>query len=172
MALLGGAAVFAGAERVALEPSEEEEAEGPVEAKPLTLEQLIILACEHNPAIAMAQARVQAARGRLVQAGLYPNPSIVWEAEDMGGPGPHAAGAQGPILGQDIITAGKRRRAMAAAAHGVSIADWQALTRWYDVLTRTRLAYFELLAARLEVKTAEELVGLAREDLDAARKLL
>src|SRR5262245_44325675 len=107
MALLGGATVFAAADEPLPQPPAEEEAEARAAAPPLTLEQLIILACEHNPAIAMAQTRVQAARGRLVQAGLYLNPSIIWEAEDMGGPGPHAAGAQGPIFGQDIVTAGK-----------------------------------------------------------------
>ena len=59
-----------------------------------------------------------AARGRLIQAGLYPNPTFVWEAEDVGS-ADKAAGKQGPFLGQEFITCHKRKIAQAAAAHGV-----------------------------------------------------
>src|SRR5947207_1804977 len=44
---------------------------------PLTLERLQALAEENQPDLASARARAEAARGRLVQAGLYPNPTVV-----------------------------------------------------------------------------------------------
>jgi outer membrane protein TolC len=53
----------------------------------------------------------------------------------------------------------------------VAAADWQALTRWYDVLTRVRIAFFEVLAAQREVHTNEEVVRIAQEGLEVARKL-
>jgi cobalt-zinc-cadmium efflux system outer membrane protein len=149
-----------------------EESEALAEAPAIALDELVELAWQHNPTMAMARTRVQAARGRLVQAGLYLNPMLLSAAENMPVASAGAAGGQGLIFWQDIITHGKRRRAMAAAAHGVTVADWQALARWYDVLTRTRLAYFDLLTARLEVTTTQEIVALARLDLEAARKLL
>src|SRR5262249_3656081 len=138
---------------------------------PLSLPQLIDLAAHHNPEIAAAQARAAAARGRMIQAGLYPNPTVTWEAEDMGFSGQHAAANQGPVFDQQIITAHKLRIAKAAAAQGVAAAEWQALTRWYDVVTRTRLAYFEVLTAQRAVRTSEAIVGLARQSLDPAKAL-
>lgn len=143
----------------------------PVAVAPLSLQQLVDLAVQNNPEVAAAQARAMAARGRLVQAGLYPNPTITWEAEDMRFTGDHAAANQGPIFDQQIVTARKLRIAQAAASHGVAVAEWQALTRWYDVVTRTRMAYFEVLTAQRTVQAAEEIVGLARESLQAAKDL-
>ncbi len=47
-------------------------------AKPaaMNLADLEQLALEHNPTLAQAAAQVEAARGRAVQAGLYPNPTV------------------------------------------------------------------------------------------------
>jgi cobalt-zinc-cadmium efflux system outer membrane protein len=148
-----------------------EEGEAAADEMVLTLEQLVELACKHNPDIAIARAQRDAARGQLIQAGLYLNPTFSWEAEDLNHVG-KAAGKQGPIIGQEVITARKRRIAQAAAAAGVSAADWQALTRWYEVLTRTRSAYYDLLTGRQAVQASEEIVGLARDNLAAAQKLL
>lgn len=137
----------------------------------LTLPRLIELTYQNNPDLTVARARVEAARGRLIQAGLYPNPTFEWEGEDIGSQGNGAAGKQGPIISQTVVTAGKLKRAKAAAAQGVVLADWQAASRWYEAATRTRLAYYEALAAQREIKTAEDAVKLGREGLDAAQKL-
>jgi outer membrane protein, heavy metal efflux system len=119
----------------------------------------------------VAQARAEAARGRMIQAGLYLNPSITWEAEDMRLHERDGAANQGPIFDQTFVTAHKLMLAKAAAAQGVAAAEWQALTRWYDVVTRTRLAYFEVLTAQRTVATAEEMVRVAGQALDAAKKV-
>ncbi|HMC66047.1 MAG TPA: TolC family protein [Gemmataceae bacterium] len=137
---------------------------------PLSLAQLLDVAARNNPDVAVARARSDAARGRLIQAGLYPNPTVTWEAEDVGSPG-NAAGAEGPIIAQRIVTGGKLRLAEEAAAHGVAAADWQAVTRWFDVVGRVRLAYYELLTAQAEVRTHEEIVDLAKKGLGVAQKL-
>src|SRR5262245_35535574 len=49
----------------------------------LTLERLIDLAAAHNPELGVAQARAEAARGKMVQAGLYPNPHFTWLGAQM-----------------------------------------------------------------------------------------
>jgi cobalt-zinc-cadmium efflux system outer membrane protein len=139
---------------------------GPV----LSLEQLLTLAGQNNPDIAIARNLAEAARGRLLQAGLYPNPTLMWAGSQI----LHrrnAGGEEGPLLTQQFVTAGKLRLAEQAAAQGVAAADWQAMTRWYDVLTRVRLAYYEVLAARAEVAANAHVVRLADEGLEAARKL-
>ncbi len=147
---------------------------GPVEpvvpGQPIGLDQLIALAEEHNPDLAIARARTEAARGRLIQSGLYPNPSLIWEADEVG-QRRRSAGTQGPILSQTFVTAGKLKIARAAAELGLAATDWQAMTRWYEVVTRVRLAYFEVLTARGEEQVAGEVLKLAEDNLQAARKL-
>jgi outer membrane protein, heavy metal efflux system len=138
---------------------------------PLTLEQLVQLAVQNHPDVAIALARVEAARGRLIQAGLYPNPTFSWDADDVNS-ALGRSGTEGPVITQQIVTAHKIKIAKAAAAQGVAAADWVAMTRWYDVVTRVRLAYFELLTAQQNLETTEEIVRISQQALDAARKLL
>src|SRR5260370_37640370 len=39
-----------------------------------TLDELLDIAVKHHPDLTAARARVEIARGRMIQAGLYPNP--------------------------------------------------------------------------------------------------
>jgi cobalt-zinc-cadmium efflux system outer membrane protein len=137
---------------------------------PLTEEYLISLAVSRHPDLAMAQARVQAARGKLVQAGLYPNPTVGWDAEEMAFQGSGKAGKQGPSVGQQVVTGGKLELGQQAAAAGVTVADWQATVRYYDIVRRTRLAYFEYLVAQQEVHLAQESLGFAEEGVATTEK--
>ena len=135
-----------------------------------SFDKLLALMHDHHPDLAIAHARLEVAHGRLIQAGLYPNPTFMYEAEDVGTP--HgSAGNQGPILGQQFITAGKRRLAMAAGEAGVSQADWQAITIWYGTLTRLRIAYYELAIAEREIATHQTGVQLGEAGLKTAEIL-
>src|SRR5262249_44624546 len=94
-----------------------------------TLPQLLKLAAENHPDLAVAHARSEAARGRLVQAGLYPNPVVTARSDEIGAPGGKNNGDYGKpgvTIAQEIVTAGKLRFAQAAAGQGVQAADWQA----------------------------------------------
>jgi cobalt-zinc-cadmium efflux system outer membrane protein len=137
----------------------------------LNLDDLIALASQNNPDLVIAQAQVEAARGRLVQAGLYPNPVIGPRIDELGN-NRNQWGSPGATINQEIVAVGKLKRAKAAAAHGVAVADWQAMSRWFDVVTRVRIAYYDVLTAEREVRTNREIVELTQKSLDVARKLL
>src|SRR5262249_24627826 len=47
----------------------------------LTLADLEHMALQGNPTLSQAAAQVEAARGRALQAGLYPNPTVGYEAD-------------------------------------------------------------------------------------------
>src|SRR5262249_12818201 len=136
----------------------------------MTFAQFVELAAEYNPDLRTAQAQADAARGRFVQAGLYPNPTVGSVASDIGTLS-NQTGKQGPSLNRTLVTPGTLRIPQAAAAHGITAADWQALTRWYDVLGRLRSAFYDVLAARREVEVASELVRIAQKGLSAAERL-
>lgn len=58
-----------------------------VENAPTTLAGWEELALERHPGLAMAAARVRAAEGRFVQAGLYPNPRVGYMGDEIGDDG-------------------------------------------------------------------------------------
>lgn len=146
------------------------EASAAAEIAPFSLDDLLTLAISRHPELRSARARVESALGDLVQAGLYPNPVVGPQFREIG----HRNDNLGEIgLGvtQTIVTANKLELARTAAAHGVSAADWQALTRWFAVVTRVRLAYVELLAAQRERDTVLDMERVAKDIFQAAETL-
>jgi len=136
---------------------------------PLKLEDLFALALETNPDLAIAQAKAEAARGKLVQAGLYPNPTVGIDAQQIGLK--KKEGQPGPTFAQEFVTGGKLDLAQAAAAHGVAVADWRAITQWYDLTARIRAAFYEVLTAQREVKVSEDVLEIAKKGLDTNERL-
>ena len=55
------------------------------EPKTVTLEELQHMALQSNPTFAQSAANIQAAEGRKKQSGLYPNPTIGYQGEEIRG---------------------------------------------------------------------------------------
>ena len=144
--------------------------ESPVPAGPLDLTALISLARSQNPDLAAAAARITEAQGEVVQAGLYPNPTVGYTGNEIN-QGPGTAGQQGVFVNQDVVTGGKLDVARQAATHGLTAADWQAVSRWFETVARVRSAYYELLAARMVLRESERIVGQFEEGLRKAESL-
>ncbi len=118
----------------------------------------------------MAAARVGEARGRMVQAGLYPNPTVGYSGNQIND-GPGTAGQQGGYVAQEFVTAGKLKIATAAARAGVSAADWHAASKWFDTAARVRAAHAEYATARAVLRETERTAALFADGLDRAEKL-
>ena len=138
--------------------------------EPHTLDDLIGIAVQYHPDLRAAQARVEAARGRMIQAGLYPN-FAMGPAFSQLGHRDNALGEAGARFEIPVVINDKITLARDAAAHGVDAADWQAITRWFDVVTRVRLSYFEYLAALYERDTLTSIVSVSAKAHDAAKSL-
>src|SRR6266852_3402143 len=82
----------------------QEKAEGAL----VTLEQVEKVAQESNPTLRQADAEIRAANARRQQAGLYPNPTVGYTADEIRG-GSVGGGKQGFFVQQTIVTAGKLR---------------------------------------------------------------
>jgi cobalt-zinc-cadmium efflux system outer membrane protein len=120
--------------------------------------------------LAVARARIDSAQGRLVQAGLYPNPTATPRADELNntlGRG----GKEGITFTQEIVLWGKLKKSREAASHGVEAADAQALTDYFDLRSRVRMAYTELLTASGEVEVNGEITRITEQALAAANKL-
>lgn len=151
----------------------------------LTLAALEQMACEHNPTLRQANANIDAAQGRAKQAGLYPNPVVGYQGENIGAAGT-AGEMQGLFIDQTIVTAGKLRLDRAKFAQEVSQMEAQAIAQKSRVVNSVRIAFYRLLAmqqlldvranllkvAEDAVKTTEELVNVGaanKPDLLQAR---
>src|SRR5258705_4803881 len=78
------------------------------EQKTITLEELQQMALQSNPTFAQAAANVQAAEGRKKQSGLYPNPTVGYQGEQIRGGAFQRGG--GRVFGQqDNVGGGELR---------------------------------------------------------------
>ncbi|HJZ93264.1 MAG TPA: TolC family protein [Gemmataceae bacterium] len=137
---------------------------------PLGLSELLDLARQQNPDLAMAAARVTEAQGQFVQAGLYPNPTVGYIGNQIND-GPGTAGQQGVFVSQEVVSGGKLEVARLAAGHGLTAADWQAVSRWNETTARVRGAYYEYLTARAILRETEGIIGQFEAGLRKAESL-
>ncbi len=145
-------------------------AEDPATGGPsLSLEEALSLASQNNPTLRQAQAQVQGTLGMAVQAGLWPNPTVIYAGDNIGIEGT-AGEFHGGQIQQEFITADKRDISRAKYLQRSKAAEWVAAEQQWRVCNDVRMLYWralgqrELLAVRRELlKTAEDEVVTARE---------
>ncbi len=136
---------------------------------PLTRLDLEGIAFQNNPTLAAAAARMVRARGRRVQAGLYPNPVIGYHATEVGERG--AAGAQGAFVAQRLIMGGKRRLDQAIADGDFDVAHFQFHAQERRVLSDVRTRFYEALVAQRRVELTGELARISDNLVTATETL-
>jgi cobalt-zinc-cadmium efflux system outer membrane protein len=141
-------------------------------APALALSDLIRLSLEQNPALQQAGVAIDAARGRAVQAGLYPNPTVSTIFDELGDrTGPGGVNTL-PLVSQEIVTAGKLRLNRAVAGREVDQAFLGLVRQRFVLLTVVRQGYFDVLAAQRRVEVLTELVKLAGQAYETTKTLL
>jgi len=136
----------------------------------LTLRDAETLAMQYNPSLVVAASRVEAARGRWVQAGLYPNPVVGYHATEIGNQG--TAGQQGAFVNQRFITGGKRKLDRAVAVREVEQARFEFEAQRTRVLSDVRVRFYETLAAQRRVELTKDLARIGDESVSASERLL
>jgi cobalt-zinc-cadmium efflux system outer membrane protein len=116
------------------------------EGRAYTLSDLQFIGAGNSPELRQAASDVEAARGNLIQARAYPNPTTGWEitpSNDGSVPS-----AQGPFIDQVVKTAGKLKLASASAEMDLQNAQLALRRARSDLATRVRNAYYALLVAK------------------------
>lgn len=148
----------------------------PAEAKPegqaLALPDLIRIGLERNPALRQADLEIEAARGRAVQAGLYPNPTVSVVGEELGGRDGPGGFITAPLVSQEIVTGGKLKLSRAVAAQRVDQAGLALIRERFNLITAVRQGYFEVLAVQRRVQILQDLLKLATQSYETTRKLM
>jgi cobalt-zinc-cadmium efflux system outer membrane protein len=136
----------------------------------LSLSDLEAIALQRNPTLAQAAAQVRASRGAALQAGLYPNPIVGYEAEQIGAAGTPGE-FQGGFVQQTIVTAGKLRLSRAKYNQEAFEAGILAMGQQLVVLNGVRTQFYEVLAVQRMTELRRELLANSQENLRTTREM-
>jgi cobalt-zinc-cadmium efflux system outer membrane protein len=140
------------------------------EQKTITLEELQQIALQNNPTFRQSAANIQAAEGRKKQSGLYPDPTVGYQGEQIRG-GSFHGGEQGFFVQQDIVLGGKlglnRKIFDQELQQAVTEADEQKVR----VVTNVRMSYIQALAAQQTLELRQNLSKLANDAVETSHQL-
>jgi cobalt-zinc-cadmium efflux system outer membrane protein len=137
---------------------------------PYTLADFQQLAAANSPLLRQAASDVEAARGNLIQARAYPNPTVGYEA----GPNNNntATGTHGLFFDQVIKTGGKLKLQAAAAEMDLRSAELALKRAQSDLATQVRTAYYSLLVAQETARVNKDLARFTDEIFALQAELL
>jgi cobalt-zinc-cadmium efflux system outer membrane protein len=140
------------------------------EPKTITLEELQQMALQSNPTFAQAAANIQAAEGRKKQAGLYPNPTVGYQGEQIRG-GSFHGGEEGFFVQQDIVLGGKLALNRKIFDQELKQAETEAEEQKLRVLTNVRMFYIQALAAQQTLELRQNLSKLTNDAVETSHQL-
>jgi cobalt-zinc-cadmium efflux system outer membrane protein len=142
------------------------------DAGPVQVDDLVQLAVGRNPRLGKATFAIDAAQGKYIQAGLYPNPNLAANWDEIGdrtGPG---GILNVPRITQEIVTGRKLSLAQAVAAREVDQSTLALLQERYGVVGSVRAAFYDLYALERRIGVLDELVTLAGDAVKNGQSLL
>lgn len=133
---------------------------------------MVRLAVERNPRLGKATFAIDAAQGKYVQAGLYPNPVLAITGDELGDrTGPGGIWTT-PQVSQEIVTGRKLSLSQAVAAKEVDQTTLALLRERYALVGSVRAAFYDLYALERRIAVLDELVKLASEAVKNGKTLL
>jgi outer membrane protein, heavy metal efflux system len=136
----------------------------------MTLSELEQMALSSNPTLAQAAAEMRAADARKHQVGLYPNPTIGYQGEQIRG-GIQGGGEQGFFVAQDIVLGGKLGLNRQVAEQERKLAEMEAEQQRQRVLNSVRMSYYRALASQEMLELRRKLSKLADDAVATTQQL-
>jgi cobalt-zinc-cadmium efflux system outer membrane protein len=141
------------------------------EHKALALSDLEGMALANNPTLIQATAQVDGERGASYQAGLWFNPVVGYQSEQIGVNGT-AGETQGGFVSQEFVTGGKLRLSRNKYAQRAQIATTNAHAQQQRVLNDLHTQFYRTLAAQRVVEIHRDLVANGQDNLQTHREML
>jgi len=136
----------------------------------LSLAELELIALSNNPTLAQANAEIHAATSRKLQSGLYPNPTVGYQGEQIRG-GIQGGGEQGLFVSQDVVLGGKLGLNRNIFAQQRKQAEAEAEEQRLRVINSVRMLYYKALAAQEMVDLRHKLAKLAEDAVETSHQL-
>ncbi len=140
-------------------------------ATALTLAELERMALENNPTLAQADAAIRVAEGKRKQAGLFPNPIIGYQGEELSTRAFSEKSEHFFFVEQTILTGGKLKKSRRIFEHEQTEAAAEKEAQRQRVLNSVRLLYYEALAADERIELRKQLSRLADEAVKISEEL-
>lgn len=137
-----------------------------------SLRNLIELAQARSPAVRAAELRVASARAELRQAGVYPNPELSVDAENIAGSGPYrgARSLETTVgVSQLLEVNGARTARVSGAQAGLEVAERELDVARLEAVRDVTVAYAAFVAATRNAEVERERVRLAGEVVRATQ---
>lgn len=154
---------------VRIAPIEDPAADEPIGV--VTLRDVLALAVSRNPELAIYPYDLRVADARMLQAGLWPNPGLEVEIEEVGGTGGRSGfdGAETTVrIDQPIELGGKRAKRVRVAQLDKELAQWDYEAARLDVIRDASRAFVAVQTAQDRVTLAHKVVELSEQALAAA----
>lgn len=135
-----------------------------------TLDALLDLAASNNPTIVQSQYQITGQLAKAQQAGLYPNPMLSYNAENIGVEGT-AGEWQGAVLQQRFVTAHKLQISRDKYLQRAKVAEHIAVAQQFRVCNDVRVHYYRTLAAQQILGMQQELLKTAEDRLETTREM-
>jgi outer membrane protein, heavy metal efflux system len=138
------------------------DAQGQAKVGELTVDELVTRALADNPELRAVRTEVDAARGRLLQAGLRPNPML-----DVSGQSNVTGPDNNITVGMTLPLDLNRRKAgrVGVAERELEMKEAQVAERERGLRAEVRMKAGEVLAARRNLRFTEELLEVNRQGL-------
>lgn len=136
----------------------------------MTLDDFVHLADANNPTLKEANALVRRSQGKARQVGLYPNPSIGYQGEQIRG-GSYGGGEQGAFVQQTIVLGGKlglRRNIHEQEKQSEQIGLEEQTVR---VHADVQQAFYDALSALAAVQLRQKLLGVTLDAVETVHQL-
>ncbi len=137
---------------------------GFAESEPLTLEQALELARNNSPELRAAQLYEQSAEKGVAAAGVWINPTLIFEAEGVGGDNDLFSEGEYTVgLKQKFQRGGKRKKERNTALRSVDVAGYALAEKMLGLAEAVREAFVEVvyLQENGQVQTEQEELGRA-----------
>jgi len=135
-----------------------------------TLADFLAMADKSNPTIAEANALVQRSSAQARQAGLYPNPTVGYQGEQIRG-GSYGGGEHGGFIQQTIVLGGKlglRHSIYDQQMHADEIGVEEQAIRVHSDVTQ---AFYSALAAQALVDVRRRILGVTVDAVETVHQL-
>lgn len=138
--------------------------------QPVALQDFLSVADKSNPTLAQANAFVRRSTAQARQAGLYPNPSIGYQGEQIRG-GSYGGGEQGAYVQQTIVIGGKlglRKNIYNQQRESDQIGVEEQTYRVHNDVTQ---AFYNALTSQATVVVRQRLVALSLDTAQTVHQL-
>ncbi|MDR4503284.1 MAG: TolC family protein [Candidatus Scalindua sp.] len=135
----------------------------------LTLEDAVEIAINNNPLIKSKKHTMGTYEGRIKQAGLLPNPKILFFTQEIQTNDVGFDQSQNSVdVIQKLETGGKRKLRVRAAEKEKKVMEFDLLTTIADITANVKKSFFNVLTKQDELKFAEETLVIAKSLMSIA----